>query len=99
LSQKVGIKIPAEDTPIGVCTSSGKIGHSLSFGRADAVVVLSRDAALADAAATAVGNAVKTGDEIEKGIHLARRIPGVLGVVIVVDDRIGAWGKVQLVKL
>ena len=99
LSQKVGLKISAQDTPIGVCTSSGKIGHSLSFGRADAVVILSHDTALADAAATAVGNVVKTKDDIEKGIHLARRIEGVLGAVIVVDDRMGAWGRVQLVKL
>lgn len=99
LSQKIGLKISAEDTPIGVCTSSGKIGHSLSFGIADAVVILAHDTALADAAATAVGNVVKTRDDIEKGIRLAMRIEGVLGVVIIVDDKLGAWGKVQIVKL
>lgn len=99
LSQRIGLKIPAEDTPIGICTSSGKIGHSLSFGRADAVVILSHDTALADAVATAAGNVVKSKDDIEKGINLARRIEGVLGVVIIVDDKVGAWGSVQLVKL
>ncbi|MBM7582922.1 ApbE superfamily uncharacterized protein (UPF0280 family) [Caldicoprobacter guelmensis] len=99
LSQKIGLKISAKDTPIGVCTSSGKIGHSLSFGKADAVVILSHDTALADAAATAVGNIVKAPHDIEKGIHLARRIEGVLGTVIIVDDKMGAWGNVHLVKL
>ena len=48
------IKISAEDSPIGICTSSGKLGHSLSFGKADAVTILSKDAFLADAVATSV---------------------------------------------
>jgi hypothetical protein len=99
LSQRIGLKILAEDTPVGVCTSSGKVGHSLSFGRADAVVILSKDTALADAAATAVGNVVKNDNDIQKGIDFARNIEGVIGVVIIVGDKCGAWGNVQLVKL
>ncbi|NLO82422.1 MAG: UPF0280 family protein, partial [Clostridiales bacterium] len=58
LSQKIGLKISAEDTPLGICTSAGKIGHSLSLGKADAVVIVSKDTPLADAVATAVGNIV-----------------------------------------
>ena len=92
LSQKIGLKIPAEDTPMGICTSSGKIGHSLSFGKADAVVILSKDTALADAAATAVGNIVISAGDIQKGINFAKMIEGVLGVVVIVEDKLGAWG-------
>ncbi|MGI6189886.1 MAG: UPF0280 family protein [Clostridiales bacterium] len=99
LSQKIGLKIPAEDTPMGICTSSGKIGHSLSFGKADAVVILSKDTALADAAATAVGNIVISAGDIQKGINFAKRIEGVLGVVVIVEDKLGAWGDIQLVRL
>ena len=59
LSMKLGITISPEDSPLGVCTSSGTVGPSLSFGKADAVCILSKSAALADAAATAVGNVVR----------------------------------------
>ena len=96
LSGKIGLKIAGDDTPLGVCTSSGTVGHSLSFGKADAVVVLSRRTALADAAATAVGNLVVCPDDIPKGIEFARGVSGIQGVVIIKDDRMGVWGQVNL---
>ena len=99
LSNKIGLRILAKDTPVGICTSSGKIGHSLSFGKADAVMILSKDTALADAVATAVGNIVKGADDMQKGIDYARRIEGVSGVVIIVEDKLGVWGDIYLVKL
>lgn len=99
LSQKLAIKIQPEDTPLGICTSSGTVGHSLSFGKTDATVILSKDTALADAVATATGNIVKCPEDIIKGIHFAQAIPGILGVVIIVNDKIGVWGKVNLVKI
>jgi ApbE superfamily uncharacterized protein (UPF0280 family) len=99
LSQKIGIKIAAQGTPLGICTSSGKVGYSLSFGKADAVVILSKDTLLADAVATAVGNHVKSVEDVQKGMDFARQIEGVLGIVIIVEDKCGAWGNVHLVKL
>lgn len=98
LSNKLSIEIRPEKTPLGVCTSSGTVGHSLSFGAADAVTVLSRSTALADAAATAVGNVVKSDADIEKGLDLGKRIEGVEGVVIVIAENMGAWGDVLLSK-
>ena len=59
LSGKIAVIIKPESMPLGVCTSSGTVGHSLSFGKADAVLIFSRDAALADACATAAANRVK----------------------------------------
>jgi ApbE superfamily uncharacterized protein (UPF0280 family) len=64
-SEKIAIEISPQDTPLGVCTSAGTVGHSVSFGTADAVVVTARSCALADAAATAIGNVVKSEDTIE----------------------------------
>ena len=58
-SHNVAIRIPPQRTPMGICTSSGTIGHSKSFGVSDAVTVLSKSTALADAAATAAGNVIK----------------------------------------
>ena len=97
LTGKLGLQIEPEDTPLGICTSSGTVGHSLSFGRADAVIVLADSATLADAAATAIGNRVSDVADIEKGIEFARGIGKLKGVVIIKDDKLGVWGEVKLV--
>ncbi|MDO9462392.1 MAG: UPF0280 family protein, partial [Deltaproteobacteria bacterium] len=82
LSGKVGIAIPAGQMPVGVCTSSGTVGHSLSFGKADAVTVVAGCTALADAVATAIGNVVKGKRDIDRGLSLAKDIGEISGVVI-----------------
>jgi len=97
LSDKVILRIKPEKMPLGVCTSSGTIGHSLSFGRADAVCVLAESAVLADAAATALGNKVKDKNSIEKVLENGKRMTGVQGVVIILGETMGAWGDVILV--
>lgn len=99
LSLKVGVRIACGGRPLGVCTSSGTVGHSLSFGKADAVCVVSRSCALADAAATAVGNRVRSRQDIVGGIEFGKTVPGVQGLVIVVGDQLGAWGEVEVVAL
>jgi ApbE superfamily uncharacterized protein (UPF0280 family) len=96
LTGKIGLEIEAGQTPLGICTSSGTVGHSLSFGKADAVVVLSPSTPLADAAATAIGNLIKQPEDMPNGIELARSIEGVKGVVIIKDDKIGVWGEVKI---
>ena len=96
LSGNIGIEIAAKDTPMGICTSSGTVGHSLSFGRADAVAVLSGSATLADAAATAIGNRVKSADDIDQAIEFARNIEGLRGVLIIIEDKVGVWGDVNI---
>ncbi len=99
LSLKIGIVIGPEDSPLGVCTSSGTVGHSLSFGKADAVSVLSKSAALADAAATAIGNIVKEKKDIELGLERGKEIKGVLGMLIIVGEKMGVWGNITLAQL
>jgi ApbE superfamily uncharacterized protein (UPF0280 family) len=81
--------------PFGVCTSSGTSGHSLSFGRADAVMAVATDTALADAAATALTNRVQTADDLQDCIDRARSF-GLLGAVAIIGDRLAAWGAVEL---
>ena len=99
LSQKIALKISPGQTPLGVCTSSGTVGPSLSFGRADAAVILSSWTALADAAATAVANTVQGPDDIGRGLERAMRIEGVTGAVIVLGDHMGAFGEVELERV
>jgi len=96
LTDKIGLEINGEDTPLGICTSSGTVGHSLSYGNADAVIVLSESAALADAAATAIGNLIKQSSDIPSGIDFAKGIEGLKGVVIIKGDDMGLWGEVKI---
>ncbi len=95
---QLGRQIDPDDTPLGICTSSGTIGHSVSLGHADAAVVVSPSATLADAAATAVGNAVQTVEDIAPALELGRRIEGVTGLVVIKGDKMGVWGKVTLCR-
>lgn len=97
-SGKLGLRIRAADTPLGVCTSAGRVGPSRSFGSADAVTVIGASAVLADAAATAIGNRVQHIDDIEPALAWGQQIAGVRGVLILIEDRIGLWGDVDLVK-
>lgn len=95
----IGLLVRKGLLPIAVCTSSGTVGHSRSFGRADAVTVLARDGALADAVATALANRVREPEDVAAAIDAARQLTGVLGVVVVLGDRIGAWGNVHLTPI
>ncbi len=99
LSLKIGIVISPDETPLGICTSSGTVGPSLSFGKANAVCILSKSSALADAAATAVGNVVKEKKDISSGLGKAREIDGVLGTLIIVEEKMGVWGRIKLTRL
>ncbi|MEW6595320.1 MAG: UPF0280 family protein [Thermodesulfobacteriota bacterium] len=99
LSSRVGLRISPGRMPLGICTSSGTVGHSLSFGTADAVTVLAASTALADAAATRIGNEVRSVRDLDRALAVGRGIAGVEGLVVIKDDQLGAWGEVELVRL
>ncbi len=96
LSDKLSIIIRKNDMSMGICTSSGTVGHSLSFGNADAVCVKAKSVSLADAAATAIGNMTKSKKDISKALKAGMKIEEVLGIIIIVDDQFGAIGYMEL---
>lgn len=96
LSGKVGFHIPAEYSPLGICTSSGTVGPSLSFGRADAVMIISRDTPAADSYATAFGNMVKEQEDIERVIEEISSREDILAAIIIKDDRMGITGELDM---
>ena len=96
LTNKLFIRIKPEDTPLGICTSSGTVGHSLSFGKADACVIISKSTSLADAVATAVCNRVKGKGDIGPALEFALSIDGVQGALIVYKKDFGASGDIEL---
>lgn len=99
LSMKLGIRIPPEATPCGVCTSSGTVGPSLSFGKADAVSVWAESTVLADAAATALANRIRTAKDLAPALESAGALQGIRGVAAILGDRIGLWGDLDMVRL
>ncbi|MBN2125547.1 MAG: UPF0280 family protein [Deltaproteobacteria bacterium] len=99
LSERVGLVIRRGQMPLGVCSSSGTVGHSMSGGAADAVCVLARSAALADGAATSLCNRMKKKGDLERVASEARDMGGVLGVVAIMGHRMVTWGEVELAAL
>jgi len=96
LSGKLALLIDPAKTPLGVCTSSGTVGPSLSFGCADAAVVLSPSTPLADAAATAMGNLVKGPADIEYALKYARELNDITGALLICGEKMAAWGDIDL---
>jgi ApbE superfamily uncharacterized protein (UPF0280 family) len=99
LSMQIGIQLSGEKKPVAVCTSSGTLGHSLSLGQADAVCVVADSGALADAAATSIGNLIQSEADINQAIAAGQRIAEIAGIVIIAGEKIGAWGDLELMRL
>ncbi len=99
LSEKIGVKIPVTGKSCGICTSSGKVGPSLSSGNADAVMIACENAALADAFATAYGNKVKTASDIETVLAETEKFTEILSAIVICDDKIGIRGKFEVIAL
>ena len=97
LSGRVSIIIPP--TPprgLGICTSSATVGPSYSAGGADSALVVAEDAALADAAASALGNRAKSLEHIEEALSSVASIAGVTGCLLIIGDRLGVQGDIEL---
>jgi hypothetical protein len=99
LSMKLGLKLPPAPDGMGLATSSGTVGPSLSFGKADAAVAFASDAALADAAATAIGNRVKSAADLAAAMEFAEGVAGLSGALAIIGADLAAWGEMELVEL
>ena len=99
LSLRIGIRLSGNPQPMAVCTSSGTVGHSLSFGQADAVCVVADSCAIADAAATAIGNQIQSIADIGYAIGLGKGIENIRGIIIIVGEKMGIWGDLEVVPL
>ena len=99
LSLRVGIRLGGAQKPVAVCTSSGTVGHSLSLGKADAVCVVSDSCSIADAAATAIGNRIQSAADIESAISKGKRMDNIKGILIIIGDKIGMWGDLEVMPL
>ena len=96
LSEKVGLQVDARESPLGICTSSGTVGHSFSFGKADAVMIVCKNATLADAFATVFANKIQNPEDIDKILQQIECEKDILSALIVKDDKMGIFGQFQL---
>jgi len=96
LSGRIGLRIFPDETPAGICTSAGNLGHSISFGRADAVAAFSDSGFLSDAAATAIANEVYGEKEgaVQRALERAEDIEGLRGCLVLVGGLVGKTGRV-----
>ena len=95
---RLAFSLQPHDTPISICSSSGKMGHSRSLGECDLATVVAKDAALADAAATLAANLVRTVGEVAAALERIAAVEGIDGVMIVQNDHVGLAGRLpQLV--
>lgn len=93
----LALEIPPRVEPLGICTSSGTVGPSISFGCADAALVISKDPALADAAATALGNAVQPDCSLEDCFKAIDK-PGIDGALVIRGEEMAVWGELPSIR-
>lgn len=97
----LGLGLGVDEFPTALCSSSGRIGHSLSLGRGDLVTVRARDAAFADAAATALANLLQSPSDLDRVLAEARKLAkfGLQGVFAQFNEKLAVWGGLELVAL
>ena len=98
---RLALKLGKADFPVALCSSSATIGPSLSFGSADLVMVKARKGAVADAAATTLGNLARSGEHLPLVLARAQELAhaGLSGVFVQVEEKIGVWGDIELAVL
>jgi ApbE superfamily uncharacterized protein (UPF0280 family) len=99
LGGRLAFRVTADLMPLSICSSSGRMGHSVSLGDCDLATVVSPDACLADAVATRAGNAVRLEEDLEAAVRQVAAIPGVSGVLLAKGKRIALAGRLpELVR-
>ncbi len=100
LSGKLAFLLKPSQMPISICSSSSKMGHSLSFGNCNLATVFSKNAALADSAATHACNSVKKQKDVNPTLEKIMKIPEISGLLIIKDEYIGLAGELpELIKV
>ncbi len=94
----IGIKIKKEMQPIAICSSSAKIGHSLSFGKADLVVVIGKNAPICDAFATSICNKIRNENNLQNVLNNVKE-KSIYGIIAISNNKIAIKGKIEFVKI
>ncbi len=82
------------DRITGICSSSAKIGPSVSLGNSNVCTVFSDDVILADCCATALGNLVKDESSLEDALETIGSVDGVKGCMAVCGGKVAMYGDI-----
>lgn len=97
LGNEIAFEIKKRDRPLGICTSSAKIGHSISFGQSDSVTVIGKSSSVCDGLATRIANDVSgmsSEDRVSNGLECCEEFREFFdGVLIICEDNVGTIGK------
>lgn len=93
IGAQLAFQLTPEELPLSICSSSSKMGHSLSFGDCELATVIAKDGALADSAATLVCNSISSNIDVEQVLDTVGKIAGIRGILIVKNAKIGLWGN------
>ena len=98
LGNDIAFEIKARRKPLGICSSSGRIGHSISFGDADSVTVISGSCSVADGLATRIANEIRgetSEDKISNGLECCENYREFFdGVLIISDEHVASIGRI-----
>ncbi|WP_174589842.1 UPF0280 family protein [Methanocella conradii] len=96
----LGLEVGPRDSILGICTSSGTVGPSISLGNSDAALVISEDVSLADAAATALGNRIIDKESLAHAFDFLKEVPEVSGAIGIIGDSMATYGRLpKLVRV
>ncbi len=99
---KVGVHRRGGDPITIVLEPARGVGLSTTLGRGrggagpDGLAVVARSCMLADAAAAGVQACLPKPDGFGMALHYLQKVPGVMGAVVVVGERIGVAGGVEI---
>ncbi|MCD1294555.1 UPF0280 family protein [Methanocella sp. CWC-04] len=89
----LALEIPGRDTILGICTSAGTVGPSISLGNSDAAMVISENVSLADASATALGNRIVDSTSLESAFDFLKGMPEIQGALGIIGDKMATYGR------
>lgn len=93
IGAQLAFQLTPEELPLAICSSSSKMGHSLSLGDCELATVIAKDAALADSVATLTCNSISIETEVELVLDKVGQIEGIRGILVVKNSKIGLWGN------
>lgn len=103
-TNNIALKLKPKKEGYGICTSSGTVGPSKSFGKTDATIVLGTEASVCDSLATKIGNCGNGEDDEEIVNNSLEKAEDYLeycdGVIVIKGEYLAKVGHIpKIVKM
>ncbi|MCA1841437.1 MAG: hypothetical protein LC723_14130 [Actinobacteria bacterium] len=95
-SSGIGVRLHVQGTS-AFYSSGGRSKIAPYIGNARGVAVVAKHGAMAGCIGSAMGYAMHRPQDVERALDVARTSDGVVGALVLAEDRIGVWGEIELV--